>query len=259
MGKGCALQFVVARPVHITRFTNDKTGIMSASDDQSVRVWDIPTGSCANVFEEHEDYVRAGVVSYDNPNLILTGAYDQTVKMWDRRQSDSVMTMQHGAPVESLLLYRGSGAVVSAEDRRSKCGTFWLAVSCMHSLSNHRKTITSLCFDGTSTRLITGSLDHHVKIYDVQDYHVIHSIKYPAPVLSVGMSPDDTHLAAGMASGHLSIRQRRVKSAEKAANRTKQDFIRAGTYKYFIRGQSSKPAEEDVVIDKDRNPQTECI
>jgi len=42
----------------------------------------------------------------------------------------------------------------------------------LRALSNHQKTITSLTFDGTRSRFLSGSLDHHVKIYSVADYKV---------------------------------------------------------------------------------------
>jgi U3 small nucleolar RNA-associated protein 15 len=81
------------RPTQVTQFSTNKSNILSASDDKTVRIWDIPSGESVNVFEEHEDYVRAGVVSQDNPNLFISGSYDQTVKLWDMRQSESVMTL----------------------------------------------------------------------------------------------------------------------------------------------------------------------
>ena len=61
-----------------------------------------------------QDYIRAGVASETDSNLILTGSYDQTVKLWDRRMSGCAMTMTHGAPVDSVLLYPGNGLAVSA-------------------------------------------------------------------------------------------------------------------------------------------------
>ena len=63
----------------------------------------------------------------------------------------------------------------------------------LYSLSNHQKTITSLCFDKKHTRLLSGSLDQQVKVYDVSDFKVVHSIKYSAPILSVALSVMYTH------------------------------------------------------------------
>jgi U3 small nucleolar RNA-associated protein 15 len=240
------------RPTQVTQFSNDKNNILSASDDKTVRIWDIPTGESVNVFEEHEDYVRAGLVSPENPNLILSGSYDQTVKLWDMRQNECVMTMNHGAPVESLLMYPGGGAVISSGGPTIKVWDMLSGGRCIHTLSNHQKTVTSMCFNGSASRLVTGSLDQQVKIYDVQDYTVVHSVKYPAPILSVGLSPDDSHLVAGMANGLLSIRQRQIKSSEKALKKKNENYIKGGTYKYFMRGQSTGAATDDFVVENTR-------
>jgi hypothetical protein len=53
---------------------------------------------------------------------------------------------------------------------------------------NYRKILPGLCFDGEHKRLLSGSLDHHVKVYDLQSYQVVHDFKYTAPVLSVAAS-----------------------------------------------------------------------
>lgn len=42
------------------------------------------------------------------------GSYDHTVKLFDARVDKSVLTMDHGQPVESLLLYPSEGLLVSA-------------------------------------------------------------------------------------------------------------------------------------------------
>ncbi|KAI8149626.1 WD40-repeat-containing domain protein [Fennellomyces sp. T-0311] len=239
-------------PVHVTRFSIDKAHVLSASDDQTVRLWDIPSETSIHVFDEHEDYVRAGVVSDENPNLILTGSYDQTVKLFDTRTNASVMTMQHGAPVESLLIYPGGSAVVSAGGPTIKVWDLLSGGRCIHAISNHQKTITSMTFNSSGSRLLTGSLDHHVKIHNVQDYKVVHSFKYPAPVMSVALSPDDSHLVAGMANGLLSVRQRQYKSDEKASQKKDRDYIRTGTYRYFMHGQSSVADAADFTVERRR-------
>lgn len=41
------------------------------------------------------------------------GAYDHTVRVYDARQEKCVMTMDHGQPVESVLLYPSDGLLVS--------------------------------------------------------------------------------------------------------------------------------------------------
>ncbi|KAF9285600.1 snoRNA-binding rRNA-processing protein [Mortierella antarctica] len=175
-------------PVHVAKFSSDKTQIMSASDDKTVRIWDMPSETPVTIFTGHDDYIRAGMVSHDNPHLVLSGSYDQTVKLWDMRTQGCVMTMNHGAPVECVDMFPDGGVVVAAGGPSLKVFDILAGGRPMHSLSNHQKTVTSMCFDNSYSRLLTGSLDHHVKVYNVQDYSVVHSVKYPAPIMSVAIS-----------------------------------------------------------------------
>ncbi|KAK2722369.1 hypothetical protein QYM36_002790 [Artemia franciscana] len=40
-------------------------------------------------------------------------------------------------------------------------------------------------------KILTGSIDKKVKVIDVQNYDVVHTITYDSPVVSLGISNDD--------------------------------------------------------------------
>lgn len=65
-------------------------------------------------FNESKDYVRAGLISDDNPHLVLSGSYDQTVKLWDLRTNTCIMTLKNEEPVEEVLIFPGGGTVISS-------------------------------------------------------------------------------------------------------------------------------------------------
>jgi len=46
--------------------------------------------------------------------VLFAGSYDHTVKLFDARTKSSVMTIEHGQPVESVLLFPSGGLLVSA-------------------------------------------------------------------------------------------------------------------------------------------------
>lgn len=46
--------------------------------------------------------------------FVVPGSYDHTLKVFDARAEKSAITMDHGQPVESLLLYPSEGLLVSA-------------------------------------------------------------------------------------------------------------------------------------------------
>lgn len=47
----------------------------------------------------------------------VAGSYDHTVKVFDMRSGSSVMTMQHGHPVECVLLYPSEALLVSTGEQ----------------------------------------------------------------------------------------------------------------------------------------------
>jgi U3 small nucleolar RNA-associated protein 15 len=113
------------------------------------------------------------------------------------------------------------------------------------------------------SRLISGSLDQHLKIYDVVDYSVVHTIKYNAPILCSALSvplppssllslhrtshsdcvcvcvcrtqPDNTHLVTGLSDGMLSIRHRPQKPSERTQALAKKDSLQGGSHRAFLR------------------------
>jgi U3 small nucleolar RNA-associated protein 15 len=148
-------------------------------------------------------------------------------------ESSNTMTMRHGgAPVEDLLAFPTGGVAVSVGGPILRVWDLNMG-KCVRALSNHQKTITCAAFDGTKGRVMTGGLDAMVKVYDVEDWKVVHTMRYPAPLLSLAVSPDDTHIAAGMTDGTLAVRRRDPKQSETSAIEAKQSALSSGSYEYF--------------------------
>ncbi|CAB3984474.1 U3 small nucleolar RNA-associated 15 homolog [Paramuricea clavata] len=240
------------RAVHSTRFSLDGLHVISASDDCSVRLWNLSGENEIFAVTEHKDYIRTSALNNSSKDIWLTGSYDHTVKMWDSRTQTSVMTVNHGYPVEDILVFPSGGLCASAGHNIVKIWDILAGGRLVAAFSNHQKTITSLCFDGESTRLLSASLDRHVKIYDVKDYKVVHSMHYPSPILSMGISPNDKHIVVGMSDGLLSIKHR-TQSTEERETAVKST-PRPGSYRYFVRGKNQKPEQGDFVVESSRKP-----
>ena len=136
------------------------------------------------------------------------------------------------APVEQVLMFPSGTIALSTSGPILRVWDLVAGGRCTRALSNHQKTVTALTFNSTGDRLLTGSLDQMVKVYDVSTYKVVHTMRYPAPVLCLSISvseyavtviiksdsffhqPDDTHIIGGMSDGTLSIRRRDPKASE---------------------------------------------
>jgi len=237
------------RSVRSAQFSTDGVNVFSGSDDTTVRLWDLTSGGEAlRTFEGHDDYVRCGTTCASANNLFLSGSYDHTAKLWDTRTGAEVLSVDHGAPVESVLMFPGGSSFITAGGNYIKVWDAIGATRALHTFSNHQKTVTCMTFDNSCSRLISGSLDRQLKIYDVKDYKVVHSAKYASAILSVAMSPNGSHLAVGTDNGMLNIRHRAlVRESGGMIGKVKAE-PRAGTYKYFIRGHNHKATSVDYKV-----------
>jgi len=106
--------------------------------------------------------------------------------------------------------------------------------------------------DKRAPRLLAGSLDQSVKVYDLSRFAVTHTMRFSSPVMSIGISGDVEYptLAVGMLDGHTAIRKRSPTSIEEKGGGllTKLPPPRAGSKRYFKRGIGYKPRGRDVVI-----------
>ena len=60
---------------------------------------------------------------------------------------------------------------------------------------------------GLTVRVPSGVLLSASQVYELDGFRVTHASRYPAPVLSLGLSPDCSLLAVGTADGALSVRR----------------------------------------------------
>eukprot|EP00879_Flechtneria_rotunda_P019276 GHRR01020243.1.p1 GENE.GHRR01020243.1~~GHRR01020243.1.p1 ORF type:complete len:421 (+),score=116.30 GHRR01020243.1:737-1999(+) len=250
------------RPVHVTRFAPDKIHVLSGSDDVTLRWWDISVGKQLLRLTGHEDYVRAAAVSPASGDTWASGGYDHTVKLWDVRSAGCSMALDHGAPVEDLAFFPSGGLLVTAGGINLCVWDLMSGGKLLRQVTNFQKTTTSVRlspnagpYSSAAPRMLAGSLDGHVKIFELDNFKVTHASKYPAPVMSLGLSADCSLLAVGMADGMLSVRKhgkpKQVLGTAAAAadrRRLRQPRLTAANYRYFLRGRSSKASAGDVVV-----------
>eukprot|EP00884_Botryococcus_braunii_P021255 jgi/Botrbrau1/7813/Bobra.0159s0241.1 len=263
------------KPVRVTRYAPDRLHVLSGADDATVRWWDIGEGAQLLRLEGHQDYVRAAAVSPADSQLWATGAYDHTCRLWDVRSSQEVGVMDHGAPVEAIA-FLPSGGLVATAGGTEVC--IWDAVGgsrLLHRISSHQKTVTSLALapaagpaSQTGPRLLSGSLDGKVRVYELSRYSLTYTYSFKAAVLSLGVAHDASTLAVGLENGNLSLRkQSRPKLPPPPGTapplgtpmEERPRRLTASNYRYFLRGRNEPPAPTDAVIGAPRRVRIKAV
>ncbi|XP_047155943.1 protein SLOW WALKER 1 [Vigna umbellata] len=263
------------RPVRFVHFPIlDKLHLISAGDDALVKFWDVAEEASVAEFVGHKDYVRCGDSSPVNSDIFITGSYDHVVKLWDVRVRDSKSSVQvnHGAPVEDAVFLPSGGMVATAGGNSVKLWDLIGGGRLLFSMESHNKTVTSLCVgrigndfgeESNQFRIMSVGLDGYLKVFDYGSFKVTHSMRFPAPLLSVGCSPDCSTRVIGTSNGVIYASKRKVKESEKEkeiesssfwrvapVERTEKSVLRPSHFRYFQRGQGEKPSAGDYLVMK---------
>ncbi|KAL0916182.1 hypothetical protein M5K25_013673 [Dendrobium thyrsiflorum] len=263
-----------SRPVRVVRFPRvaDKLHLFSAGDDALLSYWDVSTESTLLSFPAaHRDYIRACSPSPITADVIATGSYDHSVKVWDVRMSpdsNQVCTFTHGNPVESVLFLPSGGLIATAGGNSVKIWDVIGGGRLLHTMESHNKTVTSICLgrvgnEGAGScgesRILSVSIDGYLKVFDFAAFKITHTVRYPAQLLSVGFSPSGLSRVVGTSNGVIYVGKKKVKEValekvggeiDRSLPEPEKRVLRPTHYRYFYRGQSEKPSESDHVVKK---------
>ncbi|KAK7344453.1 hypothetical protein VNO77_14080 [Canavalia gladiata] len=264
------------RPVRLVHYPFlDKLHLISAGDDALVKYWDVAEETPISEFLGHKDYVRCGDSSPVNSDVFVTGSYDHVVKLWDVRVRDSksVVQVNHAAPVEDVVFLPSGGMVATAGGNSVKLWDLIGGGKLVFSMESHNKTVTSICVgrigkdsveESNGFRILSVGLDGYLKVFDYASLKVTHSMRFPAPLLSVGYSPDCSTRVIGTSNGIIYAAKRKMKEKEKEneesesslfwriapVQHTEKQMLRPSHFRYFHRGQGEKPSEGDYLVMK---------
>ncbi|KAM7275225.1 hypothetical protein ACFE04_017091 [Oxalis oulophora] len=259
------------RPARFVKYPrSDKVHLLSGGDDSIVKYWDVAGESVLLNLYGHKDYVRCGDCSpIGGADLFVTGSYDHTVKVWDVRvdNSKSVMEVNHGSPVEDVIYLPSGGLIATAGGNTVKIWDLLGGGNMLYSMESHNKTVTSICVgkigkegleESGETRILSVGLDGYMKVFDYAKLKVTHSMRFPAPLMSVGFSPNSMTRVIGTSNGVIYAGRRKVKEDldNKVSNfwglgsveQPQRRALKPSYYRYFTRGQSDKPSEGDFLV-----------
>jgi nucleoside transporter len=179
-------------------FSPDGKWIASASDDDSVMIWDAESGQPMRTLKGHTDDVNSVSFSPDG-KWIASGSDDNTVKVWDAANGQQMRTLEgHADNVSSVSYSRDGKWIASASDDDTVM--IWDAGSGqqMRTLKGHADNVTSVSFSPDGNWIASGSGDRTVKIWDAADgQHWLTLKGHTGDVNSISFSPDGKWIASG--------------------------------------------------------------
>ncbi|CAG7845863.1 Uncharacterized WD repeat-containing protein alr2800, partial [Serendipita indica DSM 11827] len=204
--------------VRSVAFSPDGQRIVSGSDDRTVRLWDVETGAqIGSPLEGHTHYVRSVAFSPDGQRIV-SGSDDRTVRLWDVETGAQIGSPLEGhtGSVNSVAFSPDGQRIVSgSSDRTVRLWDVETGAQIGSPLEGHtgwkrahrldprlkdiQAAVMSVAFSPDGQRIVSGSSDRTVRLWDVETGAQIGSPLegHTDSVRSVAFSPDGQRIVSG--------------------------------------------------------------
>jgi WD40 repeat protein len=179
---------------------------VSASDDQTLKVWEAESGRELRTLLGHIGSVD-GVVLSGNGRLAISASRDKTLKVWEVESGRELRTLAgHSNDVNGVAL-RGDGrlAVSASADKTLKV---WGVESGreLRTLAGHSEGVWGVALSGDGRLAVSASKDKTLKVWEVQSgRELINLAGHPKGIYSVAWSADGKVLVSGGRRHHPSL------------------------------------------------------
>jgi WD40 repeat protein len=183
------------REINSAVFSPDGTRILTASWDNTAKLWDAESGKLLQNLEGHNAWVESAVFSSDGTS-ILTASWDNTAKLWDAESGKLLQNLEGhtSAVVSAVFSPDGTSIVTASWDKTAK---LWDAKSgkLLQNLEGHTSTVESAVFSSDGTSILTASWDNTAKLWDSKSGKLLQNLEgHIQAVNSAVFSPDGTSI-----------------------------------------------------------------
>ena len=183
-------------------FSPDGASIVTASTDQTARMWDVATGQLRHELTGHRGPVLHAAFSPDG-SRIVTASSDGTARVWDADKGQlRVELIGHREGVRHAAFSPdGSHIVTASSDGTARV---WDAATgqLRRELAGHRDEVRHAVFSPDGSRIVTASSDATARVWD-QATGDLHKdlVGHRGLVFQSAFSPDGTSIVTASADG----------------------------------------------------------
>jgi WD40 repeat protein len=157
--------------------TADGRHAVSASSDQTLKVWDLETGRPLHTLKGHSSHVQCVAMTADGRRAV-SGSLDQTLKVWDLETGQELRTLAgHSASIDAVAVTPDGRLVVSASDDNTL--KVWDPESGrpLRTLEGHSSLVKGVAVTADGRQAVSASWDGTLKVWDLETGRPLRTLK----------------------------------------------------------------------------------
>jgi WD40 repeat protein/serine/threonine protein kinase len=191
------------KPVRSVEFSPNGQLVLSGSEDNSIRLWDVASGESLKALRGHSRAVRSAAFSPDG-SRVLSGSEDQSVRVWNVAGYQEVRVLHatvfagHEDAVLAARFSRDGKQIVTAS--RDRTASLWDAASgqpLRRFDEGHEFLVSGAAFFPDGKRLATGAGDNSARIWDLTTGTELMAFSPTGRIGTLAVSPDGNWVATG--------------------------------------------------------------
>ncbi len=164
---------------------------VSASHDNTLKVWDLETGGELRTLAGHSHWVNGVAVSPDGRHAV-SASQDNTLKVWDLETGGELRTLAgHSSQVTGVAVSTdGRRAVSASRDNTLKVWDLETGGE-LHTLAGHSSQVTGVAVSADGRRAVSASRDNTLKLWGLETGGELRTLAgHSGEVTGVAVSPD---------------------------------------------------------------------
>ncbi|MGO9172023.1 MAG: toll/interleukin-1 receptor domain-containing protein [Rhodomicrobium sp.] len=187
-------------------FSGDGTLALTGSHDNTIKLWQIPTGSAVRTFNGHQGWVWSVAISLDG-RFGLSGSVDETLRLWDLATGREVRSFKgHAGSVHSVAITPdGRCALSGGNDETLKLWDLATGRE-VRSFKGHAGSVRSVAITPDGRCALSGSTDKTLKLWDLATGRELRTLKgHASDVQSVAFTAHGDYGLSGSADKTIKL------------------------------------------------------
>lgn len=176
--------------------SRDGQTLVSGSEDDTIKVWNLKTGQLSQTLSGHSDTVRSVALSPDGQTL-ASGSADRTIRVWNLYTSKVLGIFKgHSGAVWSVAISPDGGTLVSGGEDGINVWNLQTG-ELRRTLQGHQGRVFSVAFSPDGVTCATAGIDKTINIWNVKTGDLLRKLEgHTDAARDVAFSPDGQKLAS---------------------------------------------------------------